>query len=127
MATKIELIKQWLTNEGYKSEIDSDGDLVFRFQGANLICPASTDDPLYLQIIMPGIYTFNNGERVKVLEAISSLCRERKCVKAFVAGEDLHLSLEMLIDTSPEIDDFFERGCTMLIQARMFMMEKILH
>lgn len=127
MATKIELIKQWLTNEGYKSEIDSNGNLVFKYQGANLICPAGTDDPLYLQIIMPCIHTFNSGERVKVLEAISLLCRERKCVKAFVAGENLHLSLEMLMDTSPEVDDFFERCCDMLLQARMFMMEKILH
>ena len=126
MATKIYLIKQWLFNEGYKSEIDSDGDLVFKYQGATLVCPASADDPLYLQIVMPCIYTIENGERTKVLEAIDALCRERKCIKAFTVGENVFLTLEMMMDSSPEVDDFFERCCTMLVQGRMFMMEKIL-
>lgn len=117
MNRKTNLITEWLKNEGYKHEVDPDGDVIFRYQGANLVCPAESEDPLFLRILMPGIYEMD-GDRTKCLEAMNAVCRERKVVKAFSYENTVHLSVEMLIDTSPEIEDFFERSCDMLIEAQ---------
>lgn len=70
---KIDLVKNWLSSEGYKYDVDSDGDIHFRYQGANLFFTADESDPLFFRIIMPNIYELK-GDRVKVLEAVNSTC-----------------------------------------------------
>lgn len=122
--SKIDLVKNWLSSEGYKHEIDSDGDIHFRYQGVDLFFTKDENDPLFFRIIMPGIYTVN-GDREKVLEAVNSVCAERKVLKAFVVQDKLWLAIEMLIDTTPDIEDFFERCCDMLVEGRKFVAEKI--
>ena len=122
---KIDLVKNWLSSEGYKYEVDSDGDIRFRYQGVNLFFTADESDPLFFRIIMPNIYELK-GDRVKVLEAINSTCAERKVLKAFVVNDRLWLAIEILIDTTPDIEDFCERCCDMLVEGRTFIASKIL-
>ena len=117
MSKKTNLITEWLSSEGYKHDVDSDGAVLFRYQGKNMICPADDEDPLFLRILMPGIYEIE-GDRTKALEAINSVCFDRKVVKAFAYENTVHLSIEILIDTTPDLDDFFERCCDMLVQAQ---------
>ncbi len=121
---KTEMITQWLSNEGYKYEVASDGDVTFKYQGAHLWCPADEDDPSFLRIVMPGIYEIQ-GDEQKCLRALSDMCFDRKVVKGFIYDGGVHLSVELLIDTSPELEDFFGRLCDMLVEARVYMMQKI--
>jgi hypothetical protein len=124
MNRKTNLITEWLSNEGYKHTVDEDGDVIFKYQGANLVCPAESNDPLFFRILMPGIYEIE-GNREKCLEAMNTVCRERKVVKAFSVENTIHLSIEMLMDSSPEIEDFFERCCDMLIEAQQVFYHNI--
>ncbi|MCQ2075458.1 MAG: hypothetical protein MJZ20_00260 [Bacteroidaceae bacterium] len=111
-----DLVENWLKGQGFKSERVGDGDLLFRYQGVHMLCRKDDDDKVFLRLFMPGIYTVN-GDRTRVLEAINTISRDIKAVKAFLVEDKLWVSLEMFIDSTPDIDDFIERCLDIMYAA----------
>ena len=122
--TTAELAKSWLHEQGFKCNLDEDGDAVFKYQGANMYVSVDKNDPLFFKIVMPGIYEVENN-RERVLEAVNSICTNIKVVKAILVSDTVHLLIEMFVDTTPEIDDFFERCCDILIASRRLFIEEL--
>ena len=120
-----DLVENWLKEQGFKNERDNDGDLHFKYQGANLYCYNDDNDKQFLRIVMPGIYQID-GDRMKVLEAISTICRNIKAIKAFLVEDHLWLAIEMFIDSTPDIDDFIERCLDILMAGRQHIAQEIL-
>jgi hypothetical protein len=122
----MEVYKKWLRENGYKFDVLPFG-IGFKHQGANLIIPDNEEDELFLQIIMPGIYSANNAsERERAYKVCNELTREVKCLKAFLADENLvWLSTEIFIDNTPELDDFMDRLLDILHQGRNRFIAKI--
>ena len=83
------------------------------------------NDSSFLRIIMPGIYDVD-GDRTKVLEAINTISRDIKAIKAFLVNDSLWLSIEMFIDSTPDIDDFIERCLDIMIAGRQRIAKEIL-
>lgn len=113
---KSDLIKEWLSSEGYRYDVDNDGDIHFKYQGIHMFFTVDSRDEIYFRLIVPNIYQ-ENGDHAKVLEACNTICQEMKVVKAYVIRGSLWLAIEMFIDSSPEIGDFFERCCMLLHAA----------
>jgi len=113
----IELVKDFLSTEGYRFDIDGDGDIHFKFEGVNLFFTEDKNDQSYFRLIMPGIYKLE-GNREKVLEAISAVNRDLKVLKAFLVEDLLWLSVEIFIDSTPELEDFFPRCLALLKEGR---------
>ena len=120
-----DLVENWLKEQGFRSERDEDGDLRFHYEGVGLFCCKDDNDDRFLRIIMPNIYDVD-GDREKVLEAINTICRDIKAIKAFLLNDKLWLSLEMFIDTTPDIDDFIERCLDILVTGRRRIAQEIL-
>ena len=110
-----ELVKQYLSSEGYRYDIDGDGDIHFKYEGVNLFFTVDKNDQSFFRLIMPSIYTLE-GNRTKVLEAISTVNRDLKVLKAFLVEDHLWLAVEIFIDSTPELEDFFPR-CMGLLKA----------
>lgn len=122
-----EVVKEWLSNEGYKYEIDQDGDIHFRYQGKNMYFTVSQDqDDKFFRIIMPNIYQIED-DRVKVLETCNMISRDIKVVKAFEVQGYMWLAIEMFVDSTPEINDYFELCCDILIAAFQRAAQEILN
>lgn len=109
-----ELVKQYLSTEGYRYEVRED-DIHFKYEGLNLFFTIDKQDQSFFRLIMPAIYKLE-GNRTKVLEAINTVARDLKVLKAFLVDDYLWLSVEIFIDTTPELDDFFPR-CMGLLKA----------
>ena len=120
-----DLVENWLKSQGFRSERDSDGDLRFRYEGVGMFCCCKDNDSSFLRIIMPGIYDVD-GDRTKVLEAINTISRDIKAIKAFLVNDSLWLSIEMFIDSTPDIDDFIERCLDIMIAGRQRIAKEIL-
>ena len=120
-----DLVENWLKDQGFRSERDSDGDLRFRYEGVNLFCGKDDNDKQFLRIIMPGIYKVD-GDRTRVLEAINTISRDIKAIKAFLVEDHLWLAIEMFIDSTPDIDDFIERCLDILVAGRQRIAKEIL-
>lgn len=115
--TTAELAKSWLNSQGFRCNLDEDGDAFFKYEGANMYVSVDKQDPLFLKIVMPSIYEVENNY-VKVLEAVNKVTAQIKVVKALLIQNRVHLVIEMFVDTTPEVDDFFERCCDILIASR---------
>ena len=120
-----DLVENWLKSQGFRSERDSDGYLRFRYEGVNLFCGKDDNDKQFLRIIMPGIYKVD-GDRTRVLEAINTISRDIKAIKAFLVEDYLWLAIEMFIDSTPDIDDFIERCLDILVAGRLRIAKEIL-
>ena len=119
-----ELVKQFLSNEGYKYDIDGDGDIHFKYEGINLYFTVDNNDQKYFRLIMPNIYQLE-GNRTKVLEAINTVARDLKVIKAFLIEDRLWLAVELFIDSTPELEDFFPRCMGLLKAGREKIAEEI--
>ena len=52
------------------------------------------------------------------MEALHTITRDIKVVKAFLVEDRVWLAIEMFIDTTPDIDDFVERCLDILVASR---------
>ena len=120
----MEIFQEWLRNNGYRFEVKPFG-IYFKHQGGHFIISDNSGDELYLQIVMPAVYTLNDSSQNQhALEACNELTKSKKCLKAFFADEDtIWLSTEIFVDHTPELDDFMERLLDILHQGRMELKE----
>ena len=121
----MQIYKEWLQSKGvnYREEVFG---LTFSYQGANFIIANNSDDKLYFQLIMPGIYDVQPGEKMKVLEVANTLTRDIKCLKVVIQdGGSVWLMTEMFIDSTPELDDFTDRLFGILFSGRMHFYSKM--
>ena len=121
----MDLVKEYLASEGYRYDIDSDGDLHFKIESLNLYCTNNGNDEQFFRIIMPGLYEVENN-REKVLEACNKISRDYKVLKAFLVEDRLWLTVEMFVDSSPEVGDFIQRIFSILINAYKDIAKEIL-
>lgn len=122
----MEVYKKWLRENGYKFDVLPFG-IGFKHQGGHFLISDNKGDELFFQIIMPNIYSPNNAsERERAYKICNELTREVKCLKAFVVDENhVWLSTEILIDHTPELDDFMDRLLAILHQGRNRFIAKI--
>lgn len=121
----MDLVKKYLADEGFRYEIDRDGDIYFRYQGRHLFFAAPMEDMQFFRIFMSPIYIIENN-RVEVLEAVNKVTSELKALKAYVIDDEVWLSIEMFIDSSPDIKDYFERCLEILCLGRKLFADEIL-
>jgi hypothetical protein len=118
-----DLVKNWLYSEGYKYEIDDDGDLKFKFNGHSMWCIPDPNDPLYLRIAL--VIGFEDYNKDKMLDAANTVNKDIKAIKTFIANDSVWFSIEMYIDSSPELEDFLERCLNILLAGRQKFIEMI--
>ena len=123
MAT-VDLVKNWLSTEGYKYDVDGDGDVHFKYEGINYYFTVDNNDQSFFRIIMPAIYKVE-GNRARVLEAANTITRDIKVLKAFLVEDYLWLTVEMFLDASPEIEDFFPRCLSIMQRGREMIAKEI--
>lgn len=119
------LYESFLKSQGFKYE-RTDFGISFNYQGRWFIIIDDTKDELYLQILMPGIYTLNSlTEEYKVLKALNNVNNEIKAIKACLHDNVVWLHIEMFIDKTPNIEDYFIRLLDILMRGQMCFAEKM--
>ncbi|MFR9574355.1 MAG: hypothetical protein SNG79_01685 [Rikenellaceae bacterium] len=116
----MEVFKNFLVRENFKFE-ESEYGLHFAYQGANFFIANNDKDKLYLQLVMPAIYDCekNNANKNFVLYAINKVNVETKAVKMLLMSNDeVWINIEMFLDTTPVLDDFFYRLLNILHGSR---------
>ena len=112
-----ELVKDYLSSEGYKCEVDEDGDLHFKYEGHHFFFCNNGDDEQFFRIIMPNIYDLEDN-RTRVLEAINKVTSEMKVLKSFLVEDHLWLSIEMFVSSTPNVEEYIVRCLDIMMEAR---------
>ena len=106
-------VRSYLKDLGCTYESISEEIMHFKYQGRNFVFFTDEDDPYYFQVVLPNIYEVD-GDRRLVLEAINTIISEKKALKAYIIDDKVWLTIEMFIDTTPDINKIFERSIDIL-------------
>jgi hypothetical protein len=116
----------YLTFEGYKPEIDVDGDIQFRIDG--LMCYIAIDekDPQFFRIFSPSVWDFDNeDERKKVMSACDYVTGMTKVAKIFTIKKRVCISVELFVSSPENFKPVFFRSIGVLQNAKRKFVEKI--
>ena len=119
-------ICDYLDREGFKGEIDDDGDVVFRCEGlAYLLCLDSAD-PQWGRLVVPFVWEWDSAqERTEVMQAVDFVNRRSKLVKAYSVHNRVHLSIQLLLEPVSCWASILLRCVRALAEARTLMINAI--
>lgn len=116
---------EFLRSQGFKYELDEDGDLFFKYQMRNFLYYANDDDQGFFQIAMPAIFDVTEDNREAVLEAANSVTASIKVAKVVIIGEKVWLFAELLLDSTPVYDDIVPRVLDILMGTQQQFYEAL--
>lgn len=127
----MQAVKDWFAEEGYRCNVDEDGDFYFKYQGKNILFIKDVDDPKYYRLVMPNIYDIEEeSETYRIEDICNDISAEIKCVKAYVVknNKSVWLSIEFLLD--PEnvyLKSFFQAYLDIMLGAYFKIADRILN
>lgn len=101
-----------LSDMGFRPEIDSDGDIHFKYEGGNYFITNNCDDT-YFHLLYPGLWTLDSKtQQLAALMAANSTNRRVKAAKVWVTPSmnRVDLTLECLIGEPSDVRSIFMRS-----------------
>ncbi len=119
------MVFEYLKSQGLVPKIDSDNDIVFKYQMLTFIYFNNDDDEQFFRLALPGIFDVTDENRVTVLEAMNETNRRMKVVKLYIPSVDVWAATEIMMDSTPVLDDLVPRLLNILIGARKEFYDQI--
>lgn len=120
-----ELVFEYLKSQGLMPKIDDDNDIVFKYQMLTFIYFNNDDDEQFFRLSLPGIFDVTDENRVTVLEAMNEVNKCMKVAKTFIPRDDVWVSCEIMMDSTPVLDDMVPRLLNILLGARKEFYDQI--
>lgn len=123
---KSELFARYLREEGYAPKVDSDGDILFKYEGLTYCIFAAEDDKPYFRIALPNFWSIDSeDERRKVIAAANETTASIKVGKVFTVGNNVWASIELLLDPIESFSKVFQRSLVILSACIQRFREKM--
>ena len=115
-----ELLLEYLQEEGFRPQVDeSDGEIMFKFEGLGFSYMPDENDDLYFALRLPAIYDVDEDNREQVLEACNKTCMGMKVAKVFIVNDkSVWAVFEILFDSTPVMKDVVPRALYILRDTR---------
>lgn len=113
-----ELMMQFLKKEGLMPEVMDNNNIIFKYQMRTFMYVENDEDASFFQLMMPAIYDVTDDNRDAVLVAANNITKGYKIVKCVVMDNDVWLSAETLLDSSPQLEDIVPRFLELLINVQ---------
>ena len=118
------IYNEYLTNEGYKPEINSDGDVSFKKEGWLYVIIIDEKDEHYFRVCLPNIWQIESEEeRVRVLTACDRANAKIKVVKLTTASNTVWAAAELFFGNPGDFKAVFERSLSVIQRGRTVFAE----
>lgn len=110
---KVEGYIELLTELGFRPELTSNGNVVFKYQSLTYCLYANESDPVYFQLVCPSFWSVDSAEELQLsLYVASEISRDTKVAKAFVNSDETHVSaaVEMFVADPEHLRPIFARA-----------------
>lgn len=116
----------YLTAEGYRPEIDSDGDIEFKHEGKVCYIIIDESDPQFFRLVMPNVWPIESEEeRQKVLVATDYSNAKTKVAKAYIYNDNVWICVELFVAKPEDFKGTFSRSVGALQEGLGFFVEKM--
>ena len=117
--TTTENVFNYLKNQGLVPKYDNRGNIEFKYQMRSFLFFANNDDEQFFQLTLPAIFEVTDDNRMAALEAMNQINDTTKVIKLTVTkSNSVWESTELLLDSTPELDDIFPRLLNILLNSR---------
>lgn len=104
----------YLKEEGYKPEIDQDGDVVFKHEGKTYVITIDERDPQFFRLVLPNIWSRDidtvDAELLFVMAAAQVATAVTKVAKVHVVGnKSVWVSIELFVMRPEDFQGVFYR------------------
>ena len=120
-----EMVFEYLQTQGLMPRIDEDNDIIFKYQMLTFIYFNNDEDEQFFRLALPGIFDVTDENRTTVLEAMNEVNKRMKVVKAYIPRDDVWVAAEIMMDSTPELDDLVPRLLNILTGARREFYDQI--
>ena len=118
IAAKRTLDEEYLKNEGYRYDVDDDGDIALRREGRWLTLFASDDDSDYFRFSCPNIWECESEREAKVaLETVNQMNRTFKVVKFILVDGWVWANVEAYVHPLDTFRGSFDRCADLLCET----------
>jgi hypothetical protein len=116
--SRTEIVRGYLADNGYRPEIDDDGDVRFMKEGGNYFIHAPESDETFFRVVYPNFWPIESEEeRTQVYAACNHANARVKVAKVFTVRDNVWASLELLFADDKAFEPIFERGVGLLQYA----------
>jgi len=123
-----EAIRAHLEEEGYRVEIDQDGDVVFRCEGLAFLLSLQSDGQPWGNLMVPFVWEIDEEspiDRKNVMQAMDFINRRSKLVKAYATQQRVHMSVQIAAASVDEWLAVLPRCIRALSEARTLLVNAI--
>lgn len=104
------LYMDFLVEEGYRPEIDADGDVQFKSEGKTYFINVVEDDPTYFRIVLANIWPIESPEeRIKCLIAVDHSNAKSKVTKSYLVKDNVWVGIEIFLPERKDFREVFQR------------------
>jgi hypothetical protein len=121
-----EMYMDFLAKEGYRPEIDADGDVQFKSEGKTYFMSVNDDDPTFFRLVLANIWPIESEvERTQVYIAVDHSNAQTKVAKAFTVKDDVWVGIELFLADPAEFKPLFDRSMSALGSGVDFFVGKM--
>lgn len=120
------LYMEYLTDEGYKPEVDADGDVQFKEEGKTYFIDVSADDQEYFRVVLANIWPIESEEeRLRVLQACDYANATAKVCKVYSVRDNVWVGIEVFVAKPEDFKGIFKRSMSALRNGTMLFVKKM--
>ena len=112
------MVFEWLKSQGLTPEFDDRNNIWFKYQMRTFLYFNNDEDQQFINLTMPRIYEVTDDNRMAVFEAINEVNETTKVVKLTIAGNGVWCATEIMMDSTPELDDLLPRLIKILLNSQ---------
>lgn len=114
-ADRVRAFCDFLKDEGYRPEVDEDGDIVFKSEGNTYLIILEENDEEYFRLVFPTFWSIESSEeRKKVERAALKATADTKVAKVFPVRDDTWAAVELFASSLDDIKSVFSRSMSAL-------------
>ena len=99
-------------------QYDERGNIEFKYQMRTFLFFVNDNDEQFFQLTMPSIFEVTDDNRMAALEAMNQINDTTKVIKLTVTKSGyVWESTEIMLDSTPELDDIFPRLLNILLNT----------
>ncbi len=109
--SKKDLYVTYLSKEGYRPEVDKDGDVIFKKEGNTFLLYAHENDEQYFGLCLPNFWPIKDEqERQKVLVACDYSNWMSKVSKTHLVKDNVWCTVELVLPKPADFEAIFPRA-----------------
>lgn len=116
----------FLSSEGFRPDLDEDGDIRFRHEGRTLYLFRDEKDPRYFRVALVGAWECEGPEEeARALEAVNAVNRDLKVAKCVLVDGAVWVGVESFFDPPDVFQAVFSRCLDVIGSAAWRVRERM--